>query len=151
MIFEVILRARLHFQIFNPAVITAEGPTLQGFRAFLTHDIFLDKTKDFEKYFKKYSRLILKYKKRKALIYDVFLFFFNKINGDVSDSFELSEIKNTDITIVDLHVVAISLKIQKRKNNLDYINMVNAFMEHSNLSEKYITSFKSMPFIKNFF
>jgi len=45
MIFEVILRAKLHFQIFNPAVITAEGPTLQGFRAFLTHDIFLDKTK----------------------------------------------------------------------------------------------------------
>ena len=35
MIFEVILKAKLDFQIFNPAAITAEGPTLQASRELL--------------------------------------------------------------------------------------------------------------------
>ena len=43
--FGVIFRAILDFQIFNPAAITAEEPTLQASRALLRHYFFLSKQK----------------------------------------------------------------------------------------------------------
>ena len=45
MIFEVILKAKLGFEIFCPATITEEKPTLKASRALLTHILFLGKTK----------------------------------------------------------------------------------------------------------
>ena len=43
--FYGILRANLDFQIFNPAAITAEGPSLEPSRALLRHKNILGKTK----------------------------------------------------------------------------------------------------------
>ena len=45
MVFEVIFKAKLVFQIFNPAAVTAEGPTLQVSKAPLRHHLFLGKIK----------------------------------------------------------------------------------------------------------
>jgi len=41
----VIFTAKFGFQIFNPAAITAEGPTLHVSRALLRHILFLGKIK----------------------------------------------------------------------------------------------------------
>ena len=45
MIFEVILRVKLRFQIFNPAAITAGGLTSEPSRALLRHKNINGKTK----------------------------------------------------------------------------------------------------------
>ena len=45
MIFEVILRAKVDFQIFNPVAITAEGLTSEPSRALLRHKNIHGKTK----------------------------------------------------------------------------------------------------------
>ena len=45
MTFEVIFLAKLDFEIFCPAVILPEGPTLDGSRALLRHKNFDGKTK----------------------------------------------------------------------------------------------------------
>ena len=46
MTFEVIFLAKLDFEIFCPAVILPEGPTLDASRALLRHKIFHGKTKN---------------------------------------------------------------------------------------------------------
>ena len=40
MIFEVVFKEKIYFQIFNTAAIVAEGPSLPAARALLRHDKF---------------------------------------------------------------------------------------------------------------